>query len=59
MWLCSFTYIDKSFFRERQIKEIDASFEACKSFPVHATNKNLHPVEILPLFPDFDRYGTL
>lgn len=47
-----------SFFRERQIKEIEASFEACKSRPVHATNKNLYPVEVLPLLPDFERYGT-
>ncbi|CAL2228153.1 unnamed protein product [Prunus armeniaca] len=42
--------------RERQIKEIEASFEACKSRPVHATNKNLYPVEVLPLLPDFERY---
>ncbi|EEF46384.1 protein PAF1 homolog [Ricinus communis] len=42
--------------RESQIKEIEASFEACKLTPVHATNKNLKPVEILPLIPDFDRY---
>ncbi|KAJ0244057.1 hypothetical protein HA466_0200160 [Hirschfeldia incana] len=42
--------------RERQIKDIEASFEACKSRPVHATNKNLQPVEIMPLLPNFDRY---
>lgn len=42
--------------RERQIKEIEASFEACKLPPVHATNKNLEPVEVLPLLPDFERY---
>ncbi|KAK9273417.1 hypothetical protein L1049_018227 [Liquidambar formosana] len=42
--------------RERKIQEIEASFEACKSRPVHATNSKLEPVEILPLFPDFDRY---
>ncbi|KAM6585193.1 hypothetical protein CsatB_012195 [Cannabis sativa] len=42
--------------RDRQIKEIEASFEACKSRPVHATNKNLYPVEVLPLLPDFERY---
>ncbi|XP_015932670.1 protein PAF1 homolog [Arachis duranensis] len=42
--------------RERQIKEIEASFEAAKSHPVHATNKDVYPVEILPLLPDFDRY---
>lgn len=46
-------------FRERQIKEIEASFEAAKSHPVHATNTNLHPIEVLPLLPDFDRYGTI
>ncbi|KAL1199384.1 PAF1-like protein [Cardamine amara subsp. amara] len=43
--------------RERQIKDIEASFEACKSRPVHATNKNLQPVEVLPLLPYFDRYN--
>ncbi|WCJ40870.1 hydroxyproline-rich glycoprotein family protein [Euphorbia peplus] len=42
--------------REIQIKEIEASFEACKLPPVHATNKKLRPVEVLPLLPDFDRY---
>ncbi|KAG8656431.1 protein PAF1 homolog isoform X2 [Manihot esculenta] len=42
--------------RESQIKEIEASFEASKLPPVHATNKNLRPVEILPLLPDFARY---
>ncbi|KAE7999191.1 hypothetical protein FH972_003648 [Carpinus fangiana] len=42
--------------RARQIKEIEASFEACKSRPIHATNKDLYPVEVLPLLPDFDRY---
>lgn len=46
-------------FRERQIKDIEASFEACKSRPVHATNKNLHPVEVLPLLPNFDRFDPL
>ncbi|GMH23366.1 hypothetical protein Nepgr_025209 [Nepenthes gracilis] len=42
--------------RERQIQEILASFEACKSRPVHATDKSLQPVEIFPLLPNFDRY---
>lgn len=41
--------------RDSKIQEIEASFEACKSRPVHATNKKLQPVEILPLFPDLDR----
>lgn len=44
--------------RERQIKEIEASFGACKLRPIHATNKNLQPVEILPLLPDFERYDS-
>ncbi|XP_047310328.1 protein PAF1 homolog [Impatiens glandulifera] len=42
--------------RDRKIQEIEDSFVACKSMPVHATNKNLTPVEILPLLPEFDRY---
>ncbi|XP_054781423.1 protein PAF1 homolog [Prosopis cineraria] len=42
--------------RERQIKEIEASFEAAKLPPVHATNKNLYPVEVLPLLPDIERH---
>ncbi|KAJ1390927.1 RNA polymerase II associated factor Paf1 [Sesbania bispinosa] len=42
--------------RERQIREIEASFEAAKSRPVHAANKELYPVEVMPLLPDFDRY---
>lgn len=43
--------------RERKIQDIESSFEACKSHPVHATNKKLQPVEILPLFPDFERWN--
>ncbi|KAI4325316.1 hypothetical protein MLD38_030728 [Melastoma candidum] len=42
--------------RERQIKDIETSFEAAKSVPVHATNKILYPLEVLPLLPDFERY---
>nr|DAD26472.1 TPA_asm: hypothetical protein HUJ06_027940 [Nelumbo nucifera] len=41
--------------REKQIQAIETSFEACKLPPVHATNPNLQPVEILPLLPDFER----
>lgn len=52
-------FLHQYYFRDRQIKEIEASFEACKSRPVHATNKSLYPVEVLPLLPDFDRYGTI
>lgn len=43
--------------RERKIQQIEASFEASKSRLVHATNKNLVPVDVMPLFPDFDRYN--
>ncbi|XP_031255760.1 protein PAF1 homolog [Pistacia vera] len=42
--------------RDRQIKDIQASFEASKLRPIHATNKDLRPVEIWPLLPDFERY---
>ncbi|PHU24825.1 Protein PAF1 -like protein [Capsicum chinense] len=42
--------------RNMQIQEIEASFEACKSRPVHPTNRELRPVKVQPLFPDFDRY---
>lgn len=45
------------YFREKQIQAINAFFEACKSRPVHATNKRLQRIEILPLVPDFNRYG--
>ncbi|CAH8257297.1 unnamed protein product [Arabidopsis lyrata] len=41
--------------RERQIMDIEASFEACKSQPIHSTNKNVQPVEVLPLLAYFDR----
>ncbi|KAK4482010.1 hypothetical protein RD792_012926 [Penstemon davidsonii] len=43
--------------REKQIEDIMASFEACKSKPVHATNPQLQPKRILPLLPNFDRYN--
>ncbi|XP_068634362.1 protein PAF1 homolog [Aristolochia californica] len=42
--------------REKQIQAIDESFKASKLRPVHQTNPNLEPVEVLPLLPDFDRY---
>ncbi|KAI3463302.1 hypothetical protein Pfo_019965 [Paulownia fortunei] len=42
--------------RERKIQDIVASFEACKSKPVHAVNPHLQPKRVLPLFPDFDRF---
>ncbi|KAL9169752.1 hypothetical protein ABFS82_04G098800 [Erythranthe guttata] len=42
--------------RERKIQDITASFEASKSKPVHAVNRQLEPKRVLPLFPDFDRF---
>ncbi|KAI4386991.1 hypothetical protein MLD38_004860 [Melastoma candidum] len=42
--------------RERQIKDIEASFMVAKSVPVHATNKNLYPIEALALLPYFEPY---
>ncbi|KAK1360208.1 RNA polymerase II associated factor Paf1 [Heracleum sosnowskyi] len=48
--------LDNANNREKKIQEILSSFEACKTRPVHATNKKLQPVEVLPLFPDVDRY---
>ncbi|RWR87847.1 protein PAF1 [Cinnamomum micranthum f. kanehirae] len=42
--------------REKQIQAIEESFKAAKLAPVHQTNPNLKPVEILPLLPNFDRY---
>jgi hypothetical protein len=41
------------------MREIEASFEIAKSQPVHATKKELYPVEFMPLLPDFDRYGSI
>ncbi|KAI3455487.1 hypothetical protein Pfo_012150 [Paulownia fortunei] len=42
--------------REREIQGIMASFEACKSLPVHV-NHQLKPKRVLPLFPYFDWYN--
>lgn len=48
--------LDDSNNRGRKIQEIQSSFEACKTRPVHSTKKNLQPLEVLPLYPDFERY---
>ncbi|XP_041995124.1 protein PAF1 homolog [Salvia splendens] len=42
--------------RDRKIQDIVASFEECKTKPVHAVNRHLQPRRVLPLLPDFDRY---
>lgn len=36
-----------------------ASFDATKSKPEHAVNRNLKPIRVLPLLPDFDRHALL
>eukprot|EP00195_Chlamydomonas_chlamydogama_P014240 CAMPEP_0202909366 /NCGR_PEP_ID=MMETSP1392-20130828/49130_1 /ASSEMBLY_ACC=CAM_ASM_000868 /TAXON_ID=225041 /ORGANISM="Chlamydomonas chlamydogama, Strain SAG 11-48b" /LENGTH=471 /DNA_ID=CAMNT_0049599097 /DNA_START=124 /DNA_END=1539 /DNA_ORIENTATION=- len=40
--------------REAQIAAIEASFEAAQQPPVHHKNPALQPVEVLPVFPDFE-----
>ncbi|XP_042034316.1 protein PAF1 homolog [Salvia splendens] len=42
--------------RDRKIQDIVATFEACKTKPVHAVNRHLQPRRVLPLLPDFNRY---
>lgn len=39
--------------KEAQVELIDRSFEAAKK-PVHPTNPALRPVQVLPVFPNFD-----
>lgn len=41
--------------RESQIKAIEKTFEdSLKPIEKHYSKPNVHPVEILPVFPDFD-----
>nr|KAJ0227367.1 hypothetical protein LSAT_V11C100006060 [Lactuca sativa] len=47
------TLLDSHNSRKRKIKDIKASFEACKSHPLHETNKKLHP-EAHDIFGDVD-----
>ncbi|KAL2516275.1 Protein PAF1-like protein [Forsythia ovata] len=42
--------------RKGKIQNIETSFKACKSKPVHAVNRQLQPRRILPLIPYFERY---
>ncbi|XP_022885132.1 protein PAF1 homolog isoform X1 [Olea europaea var. sylvestris] len=42
--------------RKGKIQNIETSFKACKSKPVHAVNCQLQPRRILPLIPYFERY---
>lgn len=39
-----------------QIETIEASFKAATAPPVHLTKPHLKPVEVLPVFPDFERW---
>eukprot|EP00242_Pyramimonas_sp_CCMP2087_P005226 CAMPEP_0198200456 /NCGR_PEP_ID=MMETSP1445-20131203/3465_1 /TAXON_ID=36898 /ORGANISM="Pyramimonas sp., Strain CCMP2087" /LENGTH=482 /DNA_ID=CAMNT_0043870531 /DNA_START=307 /DNA_END=1755 /DNA_ORIENTATION=- len=41
---------------ETQIETIEASFKAATALPVHLTKPHLKPVEVLPVFPDFERW---
>lgn len=43
--------------REQQIRSIEESFRAAQQRPIHQTKPSLEPVEILPLFPDFERWS--
>ena len=42
--------------KEVQVEAIQNSFAAAQRTPVHATNPKLHPVEIMPVLPDFERW---
>jgi hypothetical protein len=42
--------------RAAQLAAIEASFEAATRPPVHATKPHLTPVEVLPVFPDEERW---
>jgi RNA polymerase II-associated factor 1 len=44
--------------RTKQIQQINDSFEAAKTNPVHPTNPKLKPAQILPLLPDEDLWGN-
>lgn len=44
--------------REQQIRSIQESFRVAQQIPVHQTKPGLQPVEILPLLPDFERWGS-
>jgi hypothetical protein len=41
-----------------QVAAIEASFEAASRPPVHATKPHLTPVEVMPVFPDENRWPT-
>ena len=43
---------------DAKIRPIDETFELNKRPPVHPTNPSLKPVEILPVFPDFELWPT-
>jgi RNA polymerase II-associated factor 1 len=45
--------------RDEQIEAILYTFEAAKALPVHPTNPELTPTEILPVFPDFELWPNI
>eukprot|EP00252_Welwitschia_mirabilis_P018382 TRINITY_DN4085_c0_g1_i1.p1 TRINITY_DN4085_c0_g1~~TRINITY_DN4085_c0_g1_i1.p1 ORF type:complete len:791 (+),score=217.66 TRINITY_DN4085_c0_g1_i1:603-2975(+) len=50
------SYLDTLNNREKKIQAIEESFRVSKLRPVHQTKPGLEPVEIFPLFPDFERW---
>jgi len=44
---------------EQQIEQIEETFARAKEPPVHATNPDLTPIEILPIFPNFDLWPNI
>lgn len=43
---------------DAKIKVIEDGFEVTKRPPTHPTNPSLKPVEVLPVFPDFELWST-
>jgi len=43
---------------DAKIKAIEETFELTKRPPIHPTNPALKPVEVLPVFPDFELWST-
>ena len=42
---------------EDEVKAIEQTFLDAQQVPKHPTNPSLHPLEVLPIFPDFDLWG--
>jgi len=44
--------------RAEVVRLIENTFEVAQRVPVHKTNKSLKPVEIIPVFPDFELWSN-